>query len=95
MIAGGQLFFIGPGEAPAKPLLLPPTPWPPWALALKEKALPSDRGLGDVAARVIGPFGSPEFRTWYSEATSIWNPQCRCETWQPLWNELWPLPPFR
>lgn len=70
---------------------LPQEQWPAWVLALAAQAVPGEVGLGDVVARVIGPFGSNDFRTWYADVTSVWNPQCQCQGWQPLWNQVYPL----
>src|SRR5689334_6602611 len=66
-----------------------PRPWPTWALALAALANPGDVGLGDVAAREIGPFKSDAFKLWYAEAAGVGAAPCQCS--MRSWNRRYPL----
>lgn len=65
--------------------------WPDWALALAKRARVGDKGLGDVVAREIGPFGSDVFKVWYAGVAGVMAATCRCAGWQPIWNARYPV----
>lgn len=74
-----------------RPSLSTPASWPPWAIELAEAARPGDVGLGDVAEREIGPFGSDAFKVWYGEVAGVMSATCRCAGWKPVWNARYPV----
>ncbi len=64
---------------------------PAWPLALipiKLLANETDRGLGDIVARVIGPIGGDAFKKWYK---AIFGTPCGCKERQEDWNATYPL----
>ncbi len=62
--------------------------WPEWATLVALKAQPGDRGVGDVVARIVGPFGGDLFKSWYQK---IFNKPCGCQERQENLNALYPL----
>ncbi len=67
----------------------PKPDWPVWAKALKQFATPSDKGIGDVVARMIGDETSAKFKAWH---LSTFGKPCGCTGRQKLWNTKYPLP---
>ncbi len=43
---------------------LPPEQWPSWAKEMKALSVSTDKGIGDVVARVIGDETSEAFKAW-------------------------------
>jgi hypothetical protein len=72
---------------------LPNGEWPDWARQLAQHAQPGDTGLGDVAERVIGPFGSDAFKLWWAEVNpdGVFGKTCKCASWKPRWNWAFPV----
>jgi hypothetical protein len=62
--------------------------WPPILRPIKCFAQPSDRGAGDVIARVIGPIGGEAFKIWYK---AMFGKDCGCGHRQEVLNARWPL----
>ncbi len=67
---------------------VPRDQWPMWAKALAQFSKPDDKGIGDVAARVIGAENSLAFKTWFK---ATFNRDCGCNGRQKLWNQKYPL----
>ena len=66
-------------------------PFDEWPLALQllaKLAKPTDKGLGDVIERIIGPIGGNAFKTWFKRATGR---DCGCGHRKQILNELYPL----
>lgn len=63
--------------------------WPDWIKKISEQRISTETGVGDTVERVIGEFGSSEFRVWYAESTSVYQPTCKCATWKPIWNMIY------
>jgi hypothetical protein len=61
---------------------------PLWAKGLKLLATPEDKGIGDVAARVIGGEKSAAFKAWYKKT---FGKSCGCSGRQADWNRRYPL----
>ena len=74
-------------DTPPDPL--PETRWPLYVAAVARRRLAGERGAGDTVARVVGAFGSPEWRRWFVDNAGVWSPTCRCDLWQPRWNLLY------
>jgi hypothetical protein len=74
--------------APPEPKPIEPQPWPVALLPLKLLRQPTDRGAGDIIARVIGPIGGDAFKAWYKK---ILGGDCGCNARQADWNARWPL----
>lgn len=62
--------------------------WPTVLLPIKLLAKPSDRGAGDIIARVIGPIGGDAFKKWYK---ATFGRDCGCGNRQEALNRRWPL----
>ncbi len=73
-----------------KPIIqsVPRDQWPAWTNALAQFAKPEDKGIGDVAARMIGAENSEAFKNWYKATTGK---SCGCNGRQKLWNQKYPL----
>ncbi len=73
-----------------KPVIqsMPRDQWPMWAKALAQFATPEDKGLGDVAARIIGDENSSKFKAWH---LATFGRPCGCNGRQKLWNQKYPL----
>ncbi len=71
------------------PQSIPRDQWPIWAKALARLAKPEDKGIGDVAARMIGAENSEAFKKWYKATTGK---SCGCNGRQRRWNIEYPLP---
>ena len=74
---------------------VPPDPlseslWPAHIAAIAAQRRPGEVGAGDTVARVIGAFGSAEWRSWYAANAGIFAPQCQCTGWQKRWNVMYP-----
>lgn len=67
---------------------IPSNSWPIWAKAVAKTAIPGDKGIGDVIARTIGPFGGDAFKTWYEK---IFGRPCKCNERQETLNMIYPL----
>jgi hypothetical protein len=52
-------------------------------------AKPSDTGIGDVIARIVGPVGGEAYKTWYQ---ATFKKRCGCAERQADLNALYPLP---
>lgn len=65
-----------------------PDKWPIWARALAMLAKPEDKGVGDVAARVIGSENSEAFKKFYK---LTFRKTCGCNGRQAKWNRDYPL----
>lgn len=63
--------------------------WPLLAKPLKLMAKPTDRGLGDIVARVVGPVGGDAFKLWYKRT---FGRDCGCGDRQKFLNTRFPLP---
>ena len=57
-------------------------------MPLKLVAIHSDRGAGDIIARVIGPIGGTAFKKWYK---TLFGKDCGCGTRQEKLNARWPI----
>lgn len=75
-------------SVPSAPAAITPQPWPAILLPLKLLTKPGDRGLGDIVARTIGPFGGDAFKAWHLR---IFGKPCGCANRQEDWNRRWPL----
>ena len=62
--------------------------WPFMLRPLKLLAIPSDKGLGDIVERVIGPIGGDAYKAWYEKA---FGKPCKCTKRQDGLNERFPL----
>lgn len=62
--------------------------WPIWVKLLAKRAIPEDKGIGDVAVRLIGPENSESFRKYYKMITGK---SCGCKGRQAKWNRLYPF----
>jgi hypothetical protein len=62
--------------------------WPIWAKALKQFAAPNDKGIGDIAARMIGDENSAKFKAWH---LATFGRPCGCNGRQERWNRMYPL----
>ena len=62
--------------------------WPFILRPLKLLAIPSDKGLGDIVERVIGPIGGDAYKAWYEKA---FGKPCKCTKRQDGLNERFPL----
>lgn len=62
--------------------------WPLILQPLKAFAKETDRGLGDIAERVIGKIGGDQFKKWHYK---IFGRPCSCGERQDLLNEEFPL----
>lgn len=62
-----------------------PPPPPAWVSVIRRLRKPSDRGVGDTVARLLGRFGE-RFKAW-SQKLGI---PCGCTARQSEWNERWP-----
>ncbi len=62
--------------------------WPMWAKVLSKRAIPEDKGIGDVVARTIGPEASGAFKAFYE---MTFGKSCGCNGRQKLWNQQYPL----
>jgi len=64
-----------------------PEDWPGWAKKLRLHRLDGERGLGDTAARVIGPVGGEAFKRWWR---IIMRCDCGCAEGQVRLNAKFP-----
>lgn len=62
--------------------------WPLILMPLKLLAQTGDRGLGDIALRVIGPVTSDAFKAWH---LAVFGKPCGCSARQENWNRDFPL----
>lgn len=62
--------------------------WPPLLVPLKLLAKETDRGLGDIVERVIGPVGGDLYKKWYEK---IFGKPCGCQERQESLNADFPL----
>jgi hypothetical protein len=65
-----------------------PSPWPPrppWAVELRQHALPTETTLPETIERLIGPFASDPFKLWYSQTFGIYQPHCNCAALRAQW----------
>ncbi len=69
-------------------LIVPRKDWPMWAKVLAKRATPEDKGIGDVAARTIGPEVSGAFKAFYE---MTFGKPCGCNGRQKLWNQKYPI----
>ncbi len=67
---------------------IPRDQWPMWAKVMAERAIPEDKGIGDVVARTIGPETSGAFKAFYE---MTFGKPCGCTGRQKLWNAKYPL----
>ncbi len=65
-----------------------PRRWPFGIRWLKILAKSSDRGVGDIMARVIGLFGGDAFKSWLKKTIGK---DCGCDSRQASLNARWPL----
>ena len=64
--------------------------WPILIKAIALKAIPSDKGIGDVIARTTGPIGGDAFKLLWQQ---IFNRSCGCTERQESLNAQYPLNP--
>ncbi len=67
---------------------IPRDRWPMWTKALAQFSKPEDKGIGDVAARMIGGENSAKFKAWH---LATFGRPCGCNGRQKLWNTKYPL----
>lgn len=67
---------------------VPRQEWPTWAKLLALVGTDSDKGIGDVIARTIGPFGGEAYKKWYE---LLFQKPCGCAERQDNYNALYPL----
>jgi hypothetical protein len=48
----------------------------------------SDRGLGDIVERLVGPMGGEAFKKWHLK---IFGKSCGCAARRDKWNAKFPL----
>lgn len=72
--------------APKVKASIPFDKWPDYIKEIAAKKIEGERGAGDTVERVVGKFGSAEFRIWYAERAGVMAGQCKCENWLPIWN---------
>lgn len=70
----------------AVPLAMPRTKWPEYITAIAAQKIEGECGAGDTVERMIGKFGSEEFRAWFAEKRGVMAAQCRCAEWKTRWN---------
>ncbi len=75
-----------PSRPPVEPI--PRDQWPMWTKALAQFATENDKGIGDVAARMIGTENSAKFKAWH---LATFGRPCGCNGRQNLWNQKYPL----
>lgn len=63
--------------------------WPTILKPMKLLARPTDKGLGDIVERVVGPIGGDAYKAWYK---TIFGKPCGCTHRQDRLNQLFPLP---
>lgn len=61
--------------------------WPSWAVRIKRAAIPSDRGVGDTIARLIGPVGGDAYKSWFK---TTFGRACGCTERQASLNGQFP-----
>ncbi len=76
-----------PAANPVQPI--PRKDWPLWAKGLAIMSKPKDKGIGDVARRMIGAENSEAFKKWFKDTTGK---DCGCTGRQRRWNIEYPLP---
>ncbi len=79
---------IGVTQRNLTPAAIPRDQWPGWAKAIATRASPDDKGIGDIAARMIGDEKSAEFKLWFK---STFGKDCGCTGRQREWNRKYPL----
>lgn len=62
--------------------------WPKILDGLKKLAKPSDKGLGDIIARAVGPIGGDAFKSWYKQT---FGKSCGCTQRQEWLNKKFPI----
>ncbi len=67
---------------------IPRKDWPLWAKVLANRSRTEDKGIGDVAARMIGAETSAAFKAWFKVT---FGKDCGCNGRQKLWNIKYPL----
>ncbi len=75
-----------PKPKPVQPI--PRKEWPLWAKALAQFSKPEDKGIGDVAARMIGAENSEAFKLWFK---ATFGKDCGCTGRQARYNLQYPL----
>lgn len=60
--------------------------WPDYVREIAAQKIEGEIGVGTTVERVIGRFGSNEFREWYAEKAGVMKGQCHCDKWKPQWN---------
>ena len=65
-----------------------PRPWPPWAEVVAMQARPGEAGLVETLERVVGSFGSEQFKVWYAEVFGVFKP-CPCARLRARWSVLY------
>ncbi len=68
---------------------IPRDQWPLWAKGLAKFAAPEDKGIGDVAARMIGAENSAKFKAWH---LATFGRPCGCNGRRHGLNIKYPLP---
>jgi len=66
---------------------LPAHEWPEWAKDLAKDSQPTDAGLGDTVARIIGGTRSGEFKNWFQQ---LFGKSCGCVERQRWLNQKYP-----
>ncbi len=51
-------------------------------------AIPEDKGIGDIVARMIGKENSEAFKMWFKK---LFGKDCGCTGRQLQWNRMYPL----
>jgi hypothetical protein len=79
-----------PPRTPPPPIQpIPFAEWPRYAKRLARRAVPTDRGIGDVVQRLAAKVGGERFKRIYKKITGK---KCGCTDRQKRLNELYPLP---
>ena len=82
--------FGRPIPAPVSPPVPAPKPpaqdWPKWAAEMRAQSLPGERSIVDTIERLIGPFGSDEFKVWHGEVFGVYSKTCNCALKRAAWS---------
>jgi len=79
---------VADARPPIASTAIPRAEWPLWASGLARLAIPGDRGLGDVASRLINAVGAARFESWHWE---VFGRDCGCGDRRAWLNARFPL----
>ena len=90
VMSGERLVTIGGGVPATATSAPPPQPvpreqWPLWTRFVAPRAKPSDRGVGDTVARLLGEYGEAFKREMKKHEID-----CGCSARQAEWNAKYP-----